>query len=279
MQRRVLNRFLCQIPVRVIARERISARQQAGSESVGVVNLLVLCCYSGRDVADTKSLSVRKRLEIAQNVLAGADGDSQVAVFFEMVIGIQKGVTDERRPYYRRRAPGQIKTSRLVIKMVAPARSRIARRLVLHQPSQCHPGFVSPSSLASGLMKTDKASGQKPHALAGRALGDSQYRTQVQRKPAYSLLEHRSKELVLEGEPTQQFCVQTVHTITAVAVTLVQPIVHLSHGFVDLSLQVIHTGPTNKLLTNRCRRTYHSHSGDRSFEVSPRAPDPPQPTR
>src|SRR5258708_33768902 len=120
MQRRVLNRFLCQIPVRVIARERISARQQAGSESVGVVNLLVLCCYSGRDVADTKSFSVRKRLEIAQNVLTGADRDLQVAVFSEMIIGIQKSMTDERCPHYCRRALGQIKSSRLVIKMIAP---------------------------------------------------------------------------------------------------------------------------------------------------------------
>src|SRR5713226_9354107 len=105
-------------------------------------------------------------------MLTGTDCDLQISVSLEMVIGVQKGVTDKRCPHYRRRALGQIKTSRLVIKMVAPTRPRIAWGLVLKQPSQRKLRLASPSSLACGLMKTDEPSGQKSHALAGRALGN-----------------------------------------------------------------------------------------------------------
>ena len=73
---RVLNRLLRQGSIGLISRMRIGAGQQAGTERIGVVNLLVL----GRDIADAERVSFRMSVKIAQNMLTGADGNLQVAV-------------------------------------------------------------------------------------------------------------------------------------------------------------------------------------------------------
>src|SRR5438552_738510 len=109
------------------------------------MNLLILCCYSGRDVADTKCFPVRKGLEVVQYVFTRTDRHLQIALFLEMVVGVEKGMPDKRCPNHRRGALGKVKATRLVIKMVAPARSRITWGLILHQPRQREIRFVSPN--------------------------------------------------------------------------------------------------------------------------------------
>jgi hypothetical protein len=52
------------------------------------------------NVADTNALSIWKCIDVADYVFACAHRNLKIAIAVEMVIGIQEGVPDQRRPYY-----------------------------------------------------------------------------------------------------------------------------------------------------------------------------------
>src|SRR5450755_4994703 len=142
---------------------------------------------------DAKRVAVRIRAEIVLDVLARAGGDLEIAVAMKMFVAIKKGMSDQRSPHYRRDILRYIRTARLVIEMIAPARPAIARRLIFNEPLQRGLRPLAPHTIAVSLVQTDETARQKTHSLGGTALGYSQQWAQINRKAPHSLLQHRAQ--------------------------------------------------------------------------------------
>src|SRR5258708_2672238 len=127
----------------------IGVRQQTRTECVGVVHLAVQL----RNISDAHSVAVRKGIEVTKNMLAGTDRDLQILVVLIPLVGIQKSMTDQRGPYDRGHTPGKVKTTGLIIKMIAPTSATVALALVVDQPLQHKLHFVCPSTLAGSFME------------------------------------------------------------------------------------------------------------------------------
>src|SRR5271157_2363988 len=108
--------------------------------------------------------------------------------------------------------------------MIAPAGATITLGLVVDQPLQRRFRSVVPSRVTRGFMKTQESSSQKTHPLRRTAPGNSQQGTEVQREPAYPLLESCSQELAFEGEGAQELCVQAIERVVAPVIVFLQPI-------------------------------------------------------
>src|SRR5665213_3270173 len=95
----VLHGLRRKLPVPFVSGVRIRASEQAGPESIRIMNLLV---HPG-NIADAKSVAFDERVEITQDVLAG----TSIPV---PLISIEECMTDERGPHDGGYALWQVKT-------------------------------------------------------------------------------------------------------------------------------------------------------------------------
>ena len=86
-------------------------------QRVGIVTWL-----SCLEIADAKSF-VREALPNRANMFACADRNFQITLILEMIISIQERMPNQRCPYYCRQSLGNVKATRLIIEMIAPARA------------------------------------------------------------------------------------------------------------------------------------------------------------
>src|SRR5271157_2202760 len=153
--------------------------------------------------------------------------------------------------------------------MIAPARSGVTLRLVINQPLQRKFRLVSPSRIASGIVKAHKAPGKKAHALGGTAFANSHQGTHVDGKPAHSLLKHRAQEFAVEGKRAQEFCAQTVKRIIAAVIVLFEPSGKSTDGLIDLILHKPSLAFNPQPLTNRCHHIFPFRSCDQLSARNP----------
>ena len=103
----ILHRFSRQRYVRLIFRIGISARQQASTQRIRIVDLLV----EHRDITYTNRITFLEGDEVAKDMLAGARRYLQVFLILKMIVAVQKRVADQRGPDNRWNPFGQIKAS------------------------------------------------------------------------------------------------------------------------------------------------------------------------
>ena len=110
------------------------------------------------------------RLQVAQDVFAGADGGVKIPFLLEMIVGIEKCVTNQRSPHYGRHALGQIERPRLIVEVIAPARPAIAGGLVVGQPLEGELSLALPVRVARGFVQTQKPRARNPMPLLESSL-------------------------------------------------------------------------------------------------------------
>src|ERR1700722_5857398 len=122
-------------------------------------------------------------------------------------------------------------------------------------------------------MQTNESSGQKSHALRRMLFRDAQQRTQIQRKPPHTLLQHRAQKIRFEGERTHRGA-KAIEGVIAAIVVFLKPTGQSGNRLPDLLLDRAALPLDRSLLTSKCRRSYHSYflSLDAKSGQSPPAP-------
>lgn len=229
---RVLHRLRRQLSVGFISGVGISTGEQTPTKGVGVVNLSVF----DRDVANANPISIAQSAEVVDNVLARTHGDVQVPLFVEMIVGVQEGVPNQGGPHHSGDVFGQIEASRLIVEMIAPACSAVARQSVIDQPLQGKLRLARPDRVACRFVKAHETSRKEAHAFAGMFFSDSQQWTQIHREPSYALQKNCPQKFGLERKRTDKSGIEPVECVVPAIVILFEPVVELLDGPVDRSL-------------------------------------------
>src|SRR5450631_390883 len=103
-------------------------------------------------------------------------------------------MANQGRPDDRWCVFGQIECARLIVEMVAPACSAIAASLMFNQPLQRRFRPFRPNLIPGCLVKADKASRQKAHALCGVLPLYAKKRTQIQGEASHSLQKYGAQQ-------------------------------------------------------------------------------------
>lgn len=95
----------------------------------------------------------------------------------KMFESIEKRMADERSPHDGGLPLGQIESARLVVEMIAPARSLVSGGSMFYQPLDGKFRFVGPHLIPGRLVEPYESPGQEPHPFAGMFLFHAQQRT------------------------------------------------------------------------------------------------------
>ena len=170
-------------------------------------------------------------------------------------------MTDQRCPYNRRHALGEIKAARLIVEMIAPACSPVTGRLMVDQPLQWRTSALSAQERSPvESCRRIKPRARNPMPFVEWPLGTPRIGRRFKGNRRTPCCRTVRRKFVLEGQRTNEPGVQTVERVVALVVVLFQPTRESGNGFVDAAFRIRVPGNPRGWFRSNYSRTCHACS-------------------